>query len=37
METGSAVIGLYHAQVAVGRLLSEFGLVNEQYRKPESN
>lgn len=37
LETGSAVIGLYHLQVAVGRLMAEFGLVNEQYRNPESN
>ncbi|MAY62539.1 MAG: glycosyl transferase family A [Rhizobiales bacterium] len=36
-ETGSPVIGLYHAQVALGRLLSEFGRVNEQYRNPEAN
>lgn len=36
-ETGSAVIGLYHTQVALGRLMAEFGLVNEQYRNPESN
>lgn len=36
-QTGSAVIGLYHVQVAVGRLMAEFGLVNEQYRNPESN
>lgn len=36
-ETGSAVIGLYHTQVAVGRLMAEIGLVNEQYRNPESN
>ena len=37
LKTGSAVIGLYHIQVAVGRLMAEFGLVNEQYRNPESN
>jgi hypothetical protein len=36
-QTGSAVIGLYHIQVAVGRLMAEFGLVNEQYRNPENN
>jgi hypothetical protein len=36
-QTGSAVIGLYHIQVAAGRLMAEFGLVNEQYRNPESN
>ena len=37
LQTGSAVIGLYHMQVALGRLMEEFGLVNEQYRNPESN
>jgi hypothetical protein len=37
LKTGSAVIGLYHAQVAAGRLLSEFGVANEQYRKPDAN
>ncbi|MDF1610124.1 glycosyltransferase [Hoeflea sp. YIM 152468] len=37
LRTGSAVIGLYHIQVAVGRLMEEFGMVNEQYRNPESN
>ncbi|OCW56168.1 glycosyltransferase family 2 protein [Hoeflea olei] len=37
LKTGSAVIGLYHLQVALGRLMEEFGLVNEQYRNPESN
>lgn len=37
VDTGSATIGLYHCQVAVGRLLAEFGQVNEQYRQPERN
>jgi hypothetical protein len=37
LRTGSGLIGLYHAQVAVGRLMSEFGVANEQYRKPEKN
>lgn len=37
LETGSPVIGLYHAQVALGRLMAEFGRVNEQYRNPEAN
>ena len=37
IRTRSALIGLYHAQVAVGRLMSEFGVANEQYRKPEKN
>ncbi|WP_102960849.1 glycosyltransferase family 2 protein [Mangrovicella endophytica] len=36
-RTRSAVIGLYHIHVAVGRFLGEFGLVNEQYRRPEQN
>lgn len=37
VQTGSVVIGLYHIQVALGRLMAEFGLINEQYRNPESN
>jgi GT2 family glycosyltransferase len=36
-RTGSGLIGLYHAQVAIGRLMSELGVANEQYRKPEKN
>ena len=34
---GSATIGLYHCQVAIGRLMAEFGRVNEQYRQAERN
>ncbi|MCB8839595.1 glycosyltransferase family 2 protein [Aurantimonas sp. VKM B-3413] len=37
LRTGSPTIGLYHLQVAVGRLFGEFGHVNEQYRRPEQN
>ncbi|MBP0616525.1 glycosyltransferase family 2 protein [Jiella mangrovi] len=37
LGTGSATIGLYHCQVAIGRLLAEFGRVNEQYRQAERN
>jgi GT2 family glycosyltransferase len=37
VRTGSALIGLYHAQVALGRLASEFGVEAEQYRKPDKN
>lgn len=37
LHTRSGLIGLYHAQVAVGRLMSEFGVSSEQYRKPEKN
>ena len=33
----SLIIGLYHMQIAFGRLLAEFGIVNEQYRNPEAN
>ncbi|RYE32619.1 MAG: glycosyltransferase family 2 protein [Hyphomicrobiales bacterium] len=37
IRSRSALIGLYHGQVAIGRLMSEFGVANEQYRKPEKN
>jgi GT2 family glycosyltransferase len=37
LETGSARTGLYHAQVAMGRVGAEFGMVIEQYRNPEKN
>lgn len=37
LKTRSATIGLYHAKVALGRLMSEFGLGHEQYRKPDKN
>ena len=37
LKTRSALIGLYHAQVAIGRLLSEIGIRNEQYRTPQKN
>jgi GT2 family glycosyltransferase len=37
VETGSARTGLYHAQVAMGRIGAEFGMVIEQYRNPEKN
>jgi glycosyltransferase involved in cell wall biosynthesis len=36
-RTGSPIVGLYHAQVALGRLGAEFGLNIEQYRTPEKN
>ncbi len=36
-RTGSPLIALYHAQVALGRLGAEFGLNIEQYRTPEKN
>lgn len=37
LKSRSGTIGLYHTQVALGRLMSEFGVANEQYRKPEKN
>nr|WP_052232663.1 glycosyltransferase [Methylobacterium sp. ZNC0032] len=37
LRTRSGLIGLYHLQVAIGRLTSEFTGANEQYRKPEKN
>lgn len=37
LRTRSGLIGLYHLQVAIGRLTSEFTGTNEQYRKPEKN
>lgn len=36
-STGLASAGLYHFYVAWGRLMMEFGFVNEQYRNPEKN
>lgn len=36
-RTRSPVIGLYPIHVAIGRLMAEFGKVNEQYRRPEQN
>ena len=37
VKTGSPIIGIYHINVAIGRLLMEFGYANEQYREPEKN
>lgn len=37
LRTRSGLIGLYHLQVAIGRLMSEFTGTNEQYRRPEKN
>lgn len=36
-RTGLPASALYHGQVAIGRLMAEIGLVNEQYRNPEAN
>lgn len=37
LASGSPVIALFHTQVAMGRLMAEFGRINEQYRNPEAN
>lgn len=37
LKTRSLLIGLYHAQVAIGRLLWEIGVRHEPYRTPEKN
>ncbi len=36
-STGSLAIASYPIHVALGRVLSEFGYANEQYRQPEKN
>ncbi|SIQ55014.1 Glycosyltransferase, GT2 family [Rhizobium sp. RU20A] len=36
-RSGLAMAGLFHAEVAIGRLMAEAGLINEQYRNPEKN
>ncbi|MFP5076317.1 glycosyltransferase family 2 protein [Rhizobium sp. YIM 134829] len=36
-RTGLPSAGLYHGQVALGRLMAEVGRVGEQYRNPEKN
>lgn len=36
-KTGLVSAGFYHFHVAIGRLMAELGLVNEQYRNPEKN
>lgn len=36
-QTGVASTALFHFYVAVGRLMAEFGMINEQYRNPEKN
>ncbi|MDQ0319182.1 glycosyltransferase involved in cell wall biosynthesis [Pararhizobium capsulatum DSM 1112] len=36
-RTGVAPTVLFHFHVAIGRLMAEFGLINEQYRNPEKN
>ncbi len=36
-HTRSWIIGQYHINVAIGRIMAEFGLATEQYRKPEAN
>ncbi len=36
-RSGLPTAGLFHTQVAIGRLMAEVGLINEQYRNPEKN
>ncbi len=36
-RTGVPSTALFHVYVAIGRLMAEFGLINEQYRNPEKN
>jgi GT2 family glycosyltransferase len=35
--TGSLVDSVYKIEIGVGRIMGEFGLINEQYRNPEKN
>ncbi|MGL4405754.1 MAG: glycosyltransferase family 2 protein, partial [Notoacmeibacter sp.] len=37
LRTGSLVEAVYKIEIGVGRMMGEFGLVNEQYRNPEKN
>ncbi|HTV69923.1 MAG TPA: glycosyltransferase [Rhizobiaceae bacterium] len=37
IQSGSFAIGIYPVHVALGRVLAEFGYMNEQYRQPEKN
>ena len=37
LQSGSPSTGSYYVHVAIGRLLAEFGRINEQYRNPEAN
>lgn len=37
LRSGSPATGSYYIHVAIGRLLAEFGRINEQYRNPEAN
>jgi hypothetical protein len=37
LRTGSMVDAVYKIEIGMGRLMGEFGLINEQYRNPEKN
>lgn len=37
VSTGSLVEAAYKIEIGVGRVMGEFGLINEQYRNPEKN
>jgi Glycosyltransferase like family 2 len=37
VRTGSKTDAIYKIEIGVGRIMGEFGLINEQYRNPEKN
>ena len=37
LRTGSIVDATYKIEIGIGRVMGEFGLINEQYRNPEKN
>jgi GT2 family glycosyltransferase len=37
LKTGSSADAVYKIEIGVGRIMGEFGLINEQYRNPEKN
>jgi hypothetical protein len=37
LRTGSFYAGSYHLMIAAGRIMAEFGYMQEQYRRPEKN
>ncbi len=37
LRTGSLVDATYKIEIGLGRVMGEFGLINEQYRNPEKN
>jgi GT2 family glycosyltransferase len=37
LRTGSKMEAIYKIEIGIGRVMGEFGLINEQYRNPEKN